>query len=200
MLCRKKAEKVFMKEVAAMKLSDKQKKVFIIAGCVVLGVCLVLAIGWQLRGTPSQEDVLPEQQTEETEILVDLNRGQESKTVEAEEEREEAVDSLPTQTDETEQDLQAAPEKPEAPSEDVLTDPTQKPDGEAVETAPVPVEHEDVTRPEEVSAASDEPQGGDTKEGQIYVPGFGWIDEIGEGQGTVAEDMYENGNKIGIMD
>lgn len=31
------------------------------------------------------------------------------------------------------------------------------------------------------------------------MPGFGWIDDVGEGQGTTAEDMYENGNKIGNM-
>ena len=37
--------------------------------------------------------------------------------------------------------------------------------------------------------------------GQIYIPGFGWVQNNGGGgSGTVAEDMYENGNKIGIMD
>ena len=47
----------------------------------------------------------------------------------------------------------------------------------------------------------DEPQAGDTKNGQIYIPGFGWVQNNGGGgSGTVAEDMYENGNKIGIMD
>ncbi len=35
----------------------------------------------------------------------------------------------------------------------------------------------------------------------MWIPGFGWIDDNGGGNvGTVAEDMYENGNKIGIMD
>lgn len=32
-----------------------------------------------------------------------------------------------------------------------------------------------------------------------YVPGFGWIESQGPNQVTYAEDMYENGNKIGIM-
>ncbi len=49
-----------------------------------------------------------------------------------------------------------------------------------------------------------EPHMGDVRvvngEKQIYIDGFGWIkDEGGENVGTVAEDMYENGNKIGIM-
>lgn len=35
----------------------------------------------------------------------------------------------------------------------------------------------------------------------VWVPAFGWIEENGSGNvGTVAEDMYENGNKIGSMD
>lgn len=35
----------------------------------------------------------------------------------------------------------------------------------------------------------------------VWIPGFGWIEDNGRGNvGTVAEDMYENGNKIGSMD
>lgn len=35
----------------------------------------------------------------------------------------------------------------------------------------------------------------------VWIPGFGWIEDNGGGNvGTVAEDMYESGNKIGIMD
>lgn len=35
----------------------------------------------------------------------------------------------------------------------------------------------------------------------VWIPGFGWIEDNGGGNiGTVVEDMYENGNKIGSMD
>jgi len=35
----------------------------------------------------------------------------------------------------------------------------------------------------------------------VWIPGFGWIEDNGGGNvGIVAEDMYENGHKIGIMD
>ena len=34
----------------------------------------------------------------------------------------------------------------------------------------------------------------------VYVPGFGWIESQGPNHVEYAEDMYENGNKIGIMD
>lgn len=34
----------------------------------------------------------------------------------------------------------------------------------------------------------------------VWIPGFGWVKDQGGGsRGTVAEDMYENGLKIGIM-
>lgn len=33
----------------------------------------------------------------------------------------------------------------------------------------------------------------------VYVPGFGWIESRGPNHCEYAEDMYENGNKIGIM-
>lgn len=54
------------------------------------------------------------------------------------------------------------------------------------------------------ASSSTEPHMGDVRvingEKQVYILGFGWIkDEGGGNVGTVAEDMYENGNKIGIM-
>ena len=38
-----------------------------------------------------------------------------------------------------------------------------------------------------------------SSENIVYAPGFGWIGNQGPNQATYAEDMYENGNKIGIM-
>ena len=111
------------------------------------------------------------------------------------------MDSRPAQTDQAEQSIQPEPTKPETPNEEVLKDPTTKPDGTKVEGTPEAVEHEHVEKPEELPANPDEPQAGDTSGGQIYIPGFGWVENHGGGgSGTVAEDMYENGNKIGIMD
>ena len=40
-----------------------------------------------------------------------------------------------------------------------------------------------------------EPQSGT----MVYVPGFGWIENQGPNHADYAADMYENGNKIGIM-
>ena len=101
----------------------------------------------------------------------------------------------------TEQSIQANPVKPELPGEEVLTDPDQKPDGTPVENPPIPEDHESYEVPVEVPQSSSTPQGGTVNSaGQTYLPGFGWIENSGENQAVQADDMYENGNKIGIMD
>lgn len=111
------------------------------------------------------------------------------------------MDSRAPQTDQTTQSIQPKPTKPEPPSKEILTDPTKKPDGTKQDTPPVPVDHEAVEKPSEPVADPEQPQAGDTSGNQIYVPGFGWVENHGGGgSGTAAEDMYENGNKIGIMD
>lgn len=45
-----------------------------------------------------------------------------------------------------------------------------------------------------------EPMGNDCSSADmVYVPGSGWIHSEGTNHVEFAEDMYENGNKIGIM-
>ena len=67
----------------------------------------------------------------------------------------------------------------------------------APEPEPVP-EQESATEsvPETVTVQTAiEPQSSD----MVYVEGFGWIESQGPNHVEYAEDMYENGNKIGIM-
>lgn len=205
-----------------MKLNERMKRRLAVLGCVVVGVVLIAAIGSQFRGE-TQGGNQTEEQTKQTEaVTVAVMPAETTEAVTTEEETEpskpdievrtepamepsgtgttEPTAALPEQTDRTEQAVQPAPVKPTAPPEEVLKNPAQKPDGESVEGTPEAIPHEEVVQPNEVPTQAGEPQYGDTQNGKIYVPGFGWIDEIGEGQGTVAEDMYENGNKIGIMD
>lgn len=204
-----------------MKLNERMKRRLAVLGCVVAGAVLIAAIGSQFRGD-AQESNQSEARTEQTEAVTVAIISTETTETTTEEETEtskpdivvrtesatelsragttEPTAALPAQTDRTEQAVQPAPEKPTAPPEEVLKNPAQKPDGESVEGTPEAIPHEEVVRPSETPTQEGEPQYGTTQNGKIYVPGFGWIDEIGEGQGTVAEDMYENGNKIGIMD
>lgn len=54
---------------------------------------------------------------------------------------------------------------------------------------------------EQPSEGSDSPQHGEIRGDKMYVDGFGWVDYNGGGTIEIpAPDIYENGNKIGIMD
>ena len=62
--------------------------------------------------------------------------------------------------------------------------------------APVPPE-QDATPPQEPEPTPASPDS--APDNMVYVPGFGWIESQGPNHAEYAEDMYENGNKIGIM-
>lgn len=61
---------------------------------------------------------------------------------------------------------------------------------------PVPPE-QDATPQQEPEPASASHES--TSDNTVYVPGFGWIESQGPNHVEYAEDMYENGNKIGSM-
>lgn len=48
--------------------------------------------------------------------------------------------------------------------------------------------------------SSSEPKAGDTKDGKTYMPGFGWVDGTGGGEGEVVEGDWGGGEQVGIME
>lgn len=202
-----------------MKMTEKTKKYLAIGCGAVICVGLVAAISLQFKKAPAGGDTFPQESSASTEIVVDpsgsVNGTEEPETEESETEEKvtvqpntetgtgstessQPVDTRPVQTDQTEQSIQPEVTKPAEPSEEAKKDATQKPDGTKVETPPIPVEHESVVTPTEPEPAPGQPQGGDTQDGKVYLPGFGWVTDTGS-SGTTADDMYENGNKIGEM-
>ena len=118
---------------------------------------------------------LPE--TEEL-VLPAITEKQESGMPEAESAPEVAAKELPIPTPEIEKQFE--PEQKSAPP---------------MQTDPTPVQP---AQPEPKSAP--EPIANDNElADMVYVPGFGWIRSEGPNHVEYAEDMYENGNKIGIM-
>ena len=151
-------------------MKDSTKKRLIIAGLVAVCVLLIFGISKVLYKEPVQ--TLPEESkpTKEMELVVDT---EETGQVQDESESTEETKELVSEV-ETEKDADT-------------TEPT---------TPPAYEEPEDTTPP-----ADDTPSHGDTKDGMIYIDGFGWVpNEGGGGSGSNADDMYENGNKVGIMD
>ena len=118
---------------------------------------------------------LPE--TEEL-VLPAITEKQESGMPEAESAPEVAAKELPTPAPEIEDEAET--EQESAPS---------------MQTDPTPVQP---AQPEPKSAP--EPIANDNElADMVYVPGFGWIQSEGPNHVEYAEDMYENGNKIGAM-
>ena len=111
-------------------------------------------------------------------VLPVVTEKKESEMPEAESAPEVATEELPIPVPEIED---------EAEAEQEYVPPTQ--------TDPIPVQP---TQPEPKSAP--EPLANDNElADMVYVPGFGWIQSEGPNHVEYAEDMYENGNKIGTM-
>ena len=184
-------------------INDKVKRRLIVSVGLIISIILIVLISGQFRKEPIAEAELPIQSEDSIDIILD--------TPEITEKEDEIIvpeiEITDTETKDngaidtgTEQTIQGDPEKPKEPTREQLENPTQKPNGEKVETPPEPVDHNKVEKPAETPKKNDDPKGGDTNnKGQTYLPGFGWIENSGENQGTTAEDMYENGKKIGDM-
>ena len=109
-------------------------------------------------------------------ILPAITEKQESGMPEAESAPETTTEELPVPAPEIE-DEPVAEQKSAPPTQ---TDPTPVHPTQS-ESAPEPITND--------NGLAD----------MVYVPGFGWIRSEGPNHVEYAEDMYENGNKIGIM-
>ena len=100
----------------------------------------------------------------------------------------------------TEQTIQGAPTKPDAPEHPGKTEKDHAADD--VPEADRNKETPPTYKPEQTEEKPQptEPAGGSTNDaGQVYVPGFGYITPSGPNTVIDGQDIYENGNKIGIM-
>ena len=180
-------------------MKDSTKKRLIIAGLAAVCVLLIFGISRVLYKEPVQDLPKVSKPTEEVELMVDAEEtGQVQKETESTEETKELIIETETENgvESGKQEIQQTPkktedEKPEEPPALTEDADTTKPD-----TPPTYEEPEETTPP-----ADNTPSHGDTKDGMIYIDGFGWVpNEGGGGSGSTADDMYENGNKVGIMD
>ncbi len=183
-------------------MNDKTKKWLVVTGCLALCAVLVVLIGQQFITPKPVDNPLPLQSSEGSNVTVDPK---ESDSTEKEVTVTPPDTTQPTNIDNgavssgTEQTIQGDATKPEY-TEEQLKDPTQKPTGEKVTEPPTPVDHDKVEKPKDTPKNDSQPQGGETKDGKIYVPGFGWIDDIGDGQGTTVDGDGDINKQVGTMD
>lgn len=183
-------------------MSNKAKKWLVVACGLTISAVLIIAISTQFSKPSVTDAPLPSQSTEVQDVAVE-------KPDITEKEITVPPIEIPDQTetekensavDVTEQAIQTDPPEKPTYTEEQLKNPNQKPNGEKVTEEDKPVEHNNVEQPTSPLKQENQPQGGDVNaKGETYLPGFGWIENSGENQGSVAEDMYENGNKVGIM-
>ena len=155
--------------------NNSNKKWVIIIGVLLICAVLVGLITEQFK-TPPVEDVdIPNLSSGASDVIVD------SSEVDIKVPPIETPESEPPTTngdDEgTEQTIQPDPVKPKEPTESQLKDKTQTPDGEKVDLPKSPDEEKEQ---EKNPPVDDTPKGGDINDsGQIFLPGFGWIDDDG---------------------
>lgn len=191
-----------------MKLTDRAKKRLTLTGLGVVCVVLVIAIVSQFK-TEQPKDVpinpsstISDAANPLTEIptpSVDSNKTPDV-TVQP-------IDPIVTPAQSTgigdstgtEQSIQAEVTKPTEPPQTAKTDPSKTPDGQKVDKV-TPVEHDKVTKPES-STSSSTPKAGDKNEkGQMWFPGFGWVDDEGPNTGTVVDGEGDINKPVGNMD
>ena len=186
-----------------MKLTDKTKKRLALAGLGVLSVVLVVAIAAQFRtGTPTNGKADAFSAASDVSVPSISAPGAVGSSPDV---SVPAVSTPDTASQNggakdtgdssgTDQSIQAEVTKPSAPSAEAKTDPNQTPDGKKASKT------DNGTPTTDSSAEPSTPKSGDkNSKGQVWVPGFGWVDNSGDNVGTKAGDMYENGNKIGNM-
>lgn len=204
-------------------ISDKTKKWLVVTGGLVICAMLILMISSQFRKGPI-EDTLPNQNKEVGNVTIEkpkdevktekeeITNNEDKTNDEKANGNEDGIIVLPIKTLDTqstnkngvdkgtEQTIQKNVEKPKEPTKEQLTNPTQKPNGEKVVEPPKNVDHEKVEKPVEPPKQKDEPKGGDTNnKGQTYLPGFGWIENSGENQGTKVDGDGDINKQIGDM-
>lgn len=197
------------------KLNEKAKKPVLIATLCIIGMAALVGIVFSLHkeeipekvaasGMPqTEEDVITEWAAQADEVVApNMAENEPVAAPTAEPEMIVATDiGTPIPEDAgLEQKNQADPvkedtEKPSEPPAEIKEPQEQKP----------VVKPENTIIPEANPTAApvqeNDPQHGQIKDGKIYLEGFGWIDYHGGGTvGIPADDMYENGNKVGSMD
>ena len=185
-----------------MKLTDKTKKRLTIAGLGVVCVALVIAIASQFKPEVPKELSIQPSSTVSDEVNPAEVIPSPSTEVNVPSINPDEASAPPVGTGDstgTEQSIQAEDAKPTEPPQEVKTDPSKTPDGQKVDTVTT-VEHTKVTKPANPPSA-ETPESGDKKDGKIYVPGFGWIDDSGGGvqQNDVGSDGDIN-KQVGNMD
>lgn len=196
-----------------MKLTDKTKKQIILAGLGIVSIALVIAIASQFKAEVPRDAEILATPAVSREVTPSVSVPPSS----AETTNAPTVSAKPIEPTETpaviegantgkstgtEQSIQAEPIKPPVPTDPPKskTEPSSPPKETVTKEPSKAAEHK---TEDKVKTTTQAPTNGEKKDGKIYVPGFGWIEDEGGGveQKTVGNEGDQlTGNKLGSMD
>ncbi len=188
------------------KWSDKTKRIVLAIALIAVGIGALCGIRFCLITDKPAEVAIetPDEVEDNVNVVIDMVEVQDTEELVI---STEPIDSAKTtDMDDATQTIQNNPVKTEEnkpgepPAE--ITEVEQSDINEKPENKEIPEDTLDASGiPETGQVTSGTPQNGEVKDGKIYIEGFGWVDYNGGGtSGTQAGDIYENGNKIGVMD
>ena len=194
------------------KWNDKTKKIALAAALIAVGIGAFCGIRLCLRTDKPVEVAVETPKADEDDVNVVVDTEYEDLT--AQETEELTISTVPidsrktADTDDTTQSIQNDPvkteeNKPSEAPEEAAAETEQNGSGEKPENKIIPADTTDTTGDSGTGGTGtpSSPQNGEVKDGKMYIEGFGWVDYEGGGtSGTQADDIYENGNTIGIMD
>ena len=157
-------------------MTDKTKRIVLIAVCCLLCVAAAVGIAVRFGGNADiSSGVVSDDPTQSGNPSVDIdNNGQTDLDVQVE--TPDASETDPAQGADSsglEQTIQADPVKPESPEK------PEAPSGTSEDEAPPTYEETPTVTPTETEPAA----GSTNSSGQVYVPGFGYVENSGENQG-----------------
>lgn len=174
--------------------TEKTKKWAIVAGGLVLCAVLVALIGAQFKTpalptAPPSSSEAPKPESEDEMVFVPNPVESAPATKPGENTGGNGDSSGTEQTIQPDVSKPEPPaEKPKVENEDARKDPSSTPEYKPEETEKKP------------TPKPDAPQNGDTKDGKIYIEGFGWIeDNGGGGQGETIDGDGDINKQVGEM-
>ncbi len=191
------------------KWNEKTKKTAVIASLIAVGVIAIAGISLCIYKDAPQKAEIAEAEVSEDMVEIPENgltvpATEDTKAQEAEQVVVSTEISKEAETEDTHvQSIQPTPVKTEDQKPAEASTETDKKTGDDQGSKPQDTVKQEPqqSQTEQPPENSDSPQHGEIRGDKMYVDGFGWVDYNGGGTIEIpAPDIYENGNKIGIMD
>lgn len=191
------------------KWNEKTKKTAVIAALAAVGVIAIAGISLCIYKDAPQKVEIAEAEVSEDMVEIPENdltvpATEDTKAQETEQVVVSTEISKEAETEDTHvQSIQPTPVKTEDQKPAEASTETDGETGGDQGSKPQDTVKPEQQKPqtEQPHEGSDTPQHGEIRGDKMYVDGFGWVDYNGGGTIEIpAPDIYENGNKIGIMD